>query len=110
MSISKRYIKSRDVYRIDFTLSDYAQDHATKVSIVGDFNGWHSEKDMMKKEKSSRFTGTIELPAGKDYQFRYLIDNYNWETDWDADGLAKTPYYETYNSVIKCTERINSPE
>ncbi len=105
MSISKRYIKNRDVFRVNFILPDYAKNHARKVTIVGNFNEWHPDKDLMKKDKTGNYTGSVELPAGRDYQFRYLIDKYNWETDWEADGVTKAPYPETYNSVIKCTER-----
>jgi 1,4-alpha-glucan branching enzyme len=110
MSISKRYIKSRDVFRVNFILPEYAKNHAKKVTIVGDFNEWQSETHPMKKDKDGNFTSFVELPAGRDYQFRYLIDKYYWETDWEADGLAETPFYETYNSVIKCTERSKSPD
>jgi 1,4-alpha-glucan branching enzyme len=110
MSIKKRYIRSRDVFRVNFTLPEYAVNHAKKVSIVGDFNDWHPEKNIMKKDKTGNFSGSVELTAGHDYQFRYLIDKYNWETDWETDGLAETPYDETYNSVIKCTERPRHTE
>lgn len=110
MSIHKRYIKSRDAYKIDFTLPEEITNHARKVSIVGDFNEWHPDKNPMKRDKTGKFKGSVELPAGHDYQFRYLIDKYNWETDWETDGLAETPYSETYNSVIKCSIRMHNPE
>jgi hypothetical protein len=56
----------------------------------------------MKKDKSGNFKATIDFSLGRDYHFRYLIDHHRWENEWKADGLAKTPYEETYNSVIKC--------
>ncbi len=103
MSIQKQFLPEKGVCRVIFTLPESVVDHANKVAVVGDFNNWQTEKNLMKKNKTGRFTCTLELPIGRDYQFRYLIDKYNWESEWDADALAPTPYEETYNSVIHCT-------
>ena len=102
MSIQKRFLPEKGVCRVRFSLPESIVDHAKKVAVVGDFNDWNPEKNLMKKAKNGRFECFIELPLGRDYQFRYLIDKYNWESEWDADALATTPFEETYNSVIHC--------
>jgi hypothetical protein len=56
----------------------------------------------MKKANNGNFEFTIELPAGKDYQFRYLLNGYKWESDTDADELVPSPFPDVFNSVIKC--------
>ena len=54
----------------------------------------------MKKNKTA-FTATVELPAGKEYEYRFLIDNQTWENDWDAEKYNPTPY-GVENSVVCC--------
>lgn len=104
MSIKKTFYPKKGVYRVFFSLPESLTDHVNKVAIVGDFNDWHPDKHPMKRTENGKFLFTLELPVGKDYQFRYLIDNYRWESDKDADELAPTPYEDVYNSVIWCNQ------
>ena len=92
----------KGVCKITFTLKDTLVDHPKEVALVGDFNGWDPKKNILKKSKSGWFEETIELPLGKDYQFRYLIDRNKWENDWQADAFVATPFGESYNMVVKC--------
>ena len=58
---------------------------AESVSVVGDFNSWDKDATQLKKrKKDSVFTGSINLPVGQQYQFRYWIDGARWENDWAA--------------------------
>lgn len=104
MSFSKKFLPKKGVYRISFVLPETSAVYAERVAIVGDFNHWNPYKNMMKKDKSGKFKATIELPIGKEYQFRYLIDFDRWENEWGADGLVKTPFDGIYNSAIDCYE------
>jgi len=54
----------------------------------------------MKKLKSGAFTTTLDLEPGKEYQFRYLLDERIWGNDRDADKSVSTPYGDSENSVI----------
>ncbi len=102
MSIQKRFLTDKGVCRVTFSLPKSIVEHANKIAVVGDFNGWCAEKNLMKKTKSGKFESAVDLPLGKHYQFRYLIDDDKWESDMEADGLSETPYKETFNSVVKC--------
>ncbi|MEI6060632.1 MAG: isoamylase early set domain-containing protein [Bacteroidota bacterium] len=102
MSIQKTILPKKGVCKVNFVLPEAIINHAKKVAIVGDFNDWHPGKHLMRKNKNGEFARTLELPLGKRYQFRYLIDSSKWESDWDADDLAKAPFAETYNSVVDC--------
>lgn len=102
MSIIKKFLPEKGICRVKFTLLNSVVKDATRIAIVGDFNLWQSDKNLMKRGKDGHFTARIDLPTGKVYQFRYLIDKYVWENEWEADGLVSTPYEETYNSVINC--------
>lgn len=102
MSIMKKNMPEEGVCRVKFRLSKSIINNANMVAIVGDFNSWQSDKNLMRKDKNGHFTAQIDLPVGKIYEFRYLIDKYTWENEWESDGLALTPYEETYNSLINC--------
>ena len=54
----------------------------------------------MKKSKSGAFTTTLDLEPGREYQFRYLLDEKIWGNDSDADKSVFSPYGDSENSVI----------
>ncbi len=50
-----------------------------EVAISADFNGW--EKEPMKSKKDGSFYIRKYLPVGDSYEFRYLVDNQQWENE-----------------------------
>ena len=97
--IKKEYLTRKDVCKVTFRLPKVAAPGARNVSIVGDFNEWNIYASPMKKLQGGDFTITLELKPGKEYQFRYLIDDNRWENDWNADKYVKGPFGSD-NSVI----------
>lgn len=64
-----------------------------RVTVVGDFNEWNTEKDVMKFDaKTGTWSKTISLKPGNTYEFRYLVDGRNWRNDEQADGYVPNPY------------------
>jgi len=102
MSISKKFLPKKNICRVKFTLHNSVVGDAEQIAIVGVFNFWQSDKNLMKRDTKGNFTAQIDLPMNKIYQFRYLIDKYFWDNEWEADGLVSTPFEETYNSLINC--------
>ena len=100
MGIKKQFQKSRPVCKVTFILSKEAAESAQKVHIVGDFNGWKKRSTPLKKLKTGTFKISIDLPLGREYQYRYLLDNKTWENDWDADKYVPSPYGDSENSVV----------
>ena len=100
VGIKKEYFKSRKTCKVTFRLPKIAATDAKSVCIVGDFNGWSIHANAMKKLRNGDYTLTLELEPGKEYQFRYLIDECRWENDWNADKYVKSPYGDSDNSVI----------
>jgi 1,4-alpha-glucan branching enzyme len=98
--IKKKYMKDEDLCRVTFRLPSVAAKDAKNVCIVGDFNNWNIRANPMKKMKNGDYTITLDLKPGKDYQFRYLIDEAKWENDWNADKYVKNPYGDSDNSVV----------
>jgi 1,4-alpha-glucan branching enzyme len=86
---------------VTFKLPGIAASDAQGVSLVGDFNDWDIRANRMKRLKNGDYAIKLNLEPGKDYQFRYLIDESRWENDWNADGYVKNPFGDSDNSVVK---------
>ena len=100
VGIKKEYVMSRKTCKVTFRLPKIAATDAKSVCIVGDFNNWNLYANPMKKLKNGNYTVTLELKPGREYQFRYLIDESKWENDWSADKYVKSPYGDSDNSVV----------
>lgn len=98
--MKKQYLKNKPICKVTFELPKDAAETATSVKLVGDFNDWDSNTPSMNKLKSGKFTSKLDLETGREYQFRYLIDNDVWENDWNADRYTPTPYGNGDNSVV----------
>jgi 1,4-alpha-glucan branching enzyme len=98
--IKKQYLKSRNACKVTFRLPRTAAPQADKVCIAGEFNNWNTHINPMKKLKTGDFSLTLELEPGKEYQFRYVIDDTMWENDWSADAYVPSPYGHCDNSVV----------
>ena len=58
------------------------------------------KRSMEWKEFETTFSVKLNLEAGKEYQFRYLLDGQKWENDWNADKYVPAPYSNAENSVV----------
>ena len=100
VGIKKEYLKTRNACKVTFRLPRAAAPDANSVRIVGEFNDWNTYANPMKKLKSGDFTIRVELEPGREYQFRYLVDDQKWENDWNADRYVRSPYGDSDNSVV----------
>jgi len=100
MSLKKQFMKSKPICKVTFHLSKEAVAKATKVSLVGDFNEWDTGATPMKKQKDGGFSVTLNLEQGREYQFRYLLDDSVWENDWCADKYVPSTIGDADNSVV----------
>ncbi|RTZ98135.1 MAG: glycoside hydrolase [Deltaproteobacteria bacterium] len=100
MALTKRYLKSKPVCKVTFRLSRRMAGSAAHVHLVGEFNQWNILANPMKPLKKGGFTLTLDLEPGREYQFRYLIDQVRWENDDRADKYVATPFGDCDNSVV----------
>ena len=100
MSLKKQYLKTKERCKVTFRLPRAAAPEAKTVHIVGEFNDWSTVRTPMKRLKSGEFKVVMDLPPGRDYQFRYLIDQTLWENDWEADRYVKSDFGDCENSVV----------
>ncbi len=102
--LTKKFSKTKPVAKVKFTLPAEAAKEAKDVRVIGDFNDWSWENGYKMQLKKTEFVAEVELPAGKEYQFRYLIDNHIWENDWKADDYVPTAF-GAHNSVLSLLQK-----
>jgi len=102
MALKKSFSKDKTKCTVTFIVSAEAAKNAQTINIAGDFNSWSSTDTQLTKNKDGSFSVKLELDAGREYQFRYLIDGYKWENDWNADKYIPAPYSNADNSVVDC--------
>lgn len=100
MSFKKQYLKTKPVCKVTFKLSKEESKNAEQVRLVGDFNDWDANASPMKKLKNGSFSSTVVLDKDADYQFRYLLNDEQWENDWHADAYVASPVSFDDNSVV----------
>ena len=99
--ITKKYLKTKEVAKVTFSLTKKQHGDAKKVAIAGDFNKWSTTETPLKKNKDGKFSVTVDLEKGKSYQFRYVIDEKTWENDWKADAYVPNNLTFDENSVVE---------
>ena len=100
MTLKKRFLKTKPVCKVTFRLPRKMAQNAEHVHLVGEFNQWNILATPMNKLKNGEFTVTLDLETGREYQFRYLIDQFYWENDDRADKYVPTPFGDCDNSVV----------
>ncbi len=100
MSIKKQYLKSKPICKVTFRLSATTAAEGRKAALAGDFNAWRIDQTIMKPLKNGDFTVTVDLPVGREYQYRYVIDDRLWVTDDAADKYVSSGFSDCQNSVV----------
>ncbi len=77
---------------------------ATSIAVVGDFNRWSTERDLLSgPDGNGYWSTTLDLPPGR-YEYLFLVDGTDWVPDPAAvsadDGMGGT------NSVLIVGEHI----
>ncbi len=100
MSISKKYLKTKRVSKVTFMLPNEIAAGASKAALVGDFNGWDPKATRMRKLKTGEFKVTVDLEVGREYQYRYLLDDRKWTNDDAADRYVPSGVPDAENGVV----------
>ena len=88
--------------KITFTLPAANIIGASKCVLLGEFNNWNLEEGVyLKKQADGSMTAEVELTAGQDYQYRYLLSNGRWVND-DAEKItSEMSGYPVVNSIVR---------
>ena len=88
--------------RVLVTFSLPAAIWADVIYVVGDFNDWSETANPMRLTDAGWIV-TLELEAGRSYQYRYLMNGSEWHNDWQADSYAPNGYGGD-NSVVNAPD------
>lgn len=98
--LKKQFLKKEPVCKVTFKVPAEVVSNAETVALLGEFNDWKTDEAIeMTKLKDGSFKTVVKLDAGKEYQFRYLVNGTEWVNDNDADKYVSTPY-GTENCVV----------
>jgi 1,4-alpha-glucan branching enzyme len=88
--LKKRYMAKDTICKVTFVLP--SEITARSASVVGEFNNWDKEASPMVQGKDGLWKTELKLEAGREYQFRYLVNGTEWHNDWEADKYVMHPY------------------
>jgi len=96
--LTKKFFKTKDEAEVTF---EFNRSDVKTAVLVGDFNDWQAiEMKFNKKTKS--FKTKVRLPKGQAFHFRYLLNDSEWENDYNADQYLPNEF-GTENSVVNTT-------
>ena len=93
--LPKKRVGPNGHVRVTFVLPE---PRAGAVQLVGDFTDWQASK-AMRRFKDGTWRVALDLEAGREYGFRYLIDGTRWANDPAADKYVPNPF-GSENSVV----------
>ncbi len=97
--VDKKQSPKGKTVRVTFELP--ADAASERVAVVGDFNDWNPEKDLMKLDpKKGAWSKSITFKPGETHEFRYVVDGVHWRNDEKADRYVTNPYF-CENSVLE---------
>ena len=88
--------------KITFTLPAANVIGADGCVLLGEFNNWNLEEGIyLKKQADGSMTAEVELSAGKDYQYRYLLSNGRWINDDGEKIISEMLGYPVVNCIVR---------
>lgn len=88
--------------KIIFTLPAANVIGADGCVLLGEFNDWSLDKGFyLQKQADGSMTIEVELDAGKDYQYRYLLSNGRWINDDGEKIISEMSGYPVVNCIIR---------
>ena len=79
---------------------------AESVHLVGDFNSWNQTSHPLTRAEDGAWILPVSLETNQMYEYRYLVDNRCWMTEYPADGYVPTSDGKN-NSIISTREYIS---
>jgi len=88
--------------KITFTLPAANIIGASECVLLGEFNDWNLDKGFyLTKQADGSMTAEVELTAGKDYQYRYLLSNGRWVNDNGEKITSEMSGYPVVNCIVR---------
>ena len=98
--IERKYSKDQSKCRITFWLPREFAPEARCIAVAGSFNGWNQYSHLLSKLENGELSLVVEVEAGREYEFRFIIDETRWENASNADRYVWSDIGNCENSVI----------
>jgi 1,4-alpha-glucan branching enzyme len=96
--MNKSYLKTKKgTVKVTFEFTPELDTH--QAALVGEFNNWNPSANPMKRKKDGSFSVALNLESGKQYRYKYYLDDKRWTTDPHADAVAPN-IFGTQDSVV----------
>lgn len=94
----KSYLKTKKgVVKVTFELPPVVD--AQQAAVVGEFNNWDPTATPMKRKKDGSFSVALNLDGGREYRYKYYLDEERWENDPNPDRLVPNSF-GTQDSIV----------
>jgi predicted flap endonuclease-1-like 5' DNA nuclease len=95
--------------KITFTLPAANIIGAADCVLLGEFNDWNLDKGIyLTKQADGSMTAEVELSAGKDYQYRYLLSNGRWVNDNGEKITSEMHGYPVVNCIVRVPAMVET--
>ena len=87
--------------KVTFVLPAEIVADASHGLLLGEFNNWDKDNGFsLKKSKDGSMKTTVQLEAGKSYEYRYLLDGGRWVNDDSASHYTHVYQFGVANCVV----------
>lgn len=88
--------------KITFTLPAANVIGAEQCILLGEFNNWNADEGIyLTKQPDGSMTAEVELEAGTDYQYRYLLSNGRWINDDAEKVISEMNGFPVENCIVR---------
>ncbi len=88
--------------KVTFTLTAASLIGAEGCVLLGEFNDWNLEEGhYLTKQADGSMQVDVELEAGKEYQYRYLLSNGRWVNDESEKATSEIRGFPVTNCIIR---------
>jgi predicted flap endonuclease-1-like 5' DNA nuclease len=88
--------------KVRFTLPASNIMGAEGCALLGEFNNWNMDEAIyLQQQEDGSMMTELELAAGKDFQYRYLLSNGTWVNDDAEKIIAEMNGYPVENCLVK---------
>ena len=69
---------------------EFSAPEAREVHLVGDFNHWDTQANLMVKDRKGIWKATLPLQPGR-FEYRFFVDG-NWRNDPSSSGFVPNQF------------------
>ena len=69
------------------------------VELLGDFNDWQRGTTPLKLSEDGEWLATVDLESNDSYRYVYLVNDFIWHSDPDAEDFVEGPYGEEASMI-----------